>query len=235
MKQNDRKYILAFDTATEHLSVAVLDKDGKMLAKHNELAFRHLSDKLHPTIEECMKKADIEFSELMCITCIKGPGSFTSIRVGLSAAKGFAFALNIPVITFNSLEVLAFSYIQEQEKTIKQNIHVWVEAHGGNVYQSSFNPQGEMIEDIQSIPAQHAHDKLKEGDVLLGNGAIKHPENIPNFIEKLKDFSYIQAEKLGLLTLKALGDKSSNVNDVIPLYVHPLNYDKTYNEDGTPK
>jgi tRNA threonylcarbamoyladenosine biosynthesis protein TsaB len=233
MNQQNKKYILAFDTATEHLSVAVLNEKGETLVKHNELAFRHLSDKLHPTIETCMKKAGVSFQELACVVCTKGPGSFTSVRVGLSAAQGLSFALNIPVITFNSLETLAHAYLKDHCTT--QSIHVWVEAHGGNVYQSTFNHQGDMLETIQSIPAQDAHNKLKKGDILLGNGVNKHPEHVPSYIEKHANFSYIQAESLAILALSALENKSAHVHDLKPLYVHPLNYHKTYNEDGTPK
>lgn len=232
MKSKSKQYFLAFDTSTEHLSVAVVDMSGNVLANHNELAFRHLSDNLHPAIEKCMADAEVEFKELSAIVCTKGPGSFTSVRVGLSAAKGFAFALNIPVITYDSLEAQALKYFSQN--CTKSNVHVWVEAHGGNVYCATYNAEGKRQTDICSIPAKDAAQHIQKGDVLLGNGVNKHARDIPSHALTDENYQYIDASYLGLLAIKAYTEKSAHVGDMKPLYVHPLHYHKTYNADGTP-
>ena len=232
MNNTAKQYILAFDTATEHFSVAVLNMQGETLSSHNELAFRHLSDNLHPAIEKCMQDAKIEFTELCAIVCTKGPGSFTSVRVGLAAAKGFAFALNIPLITFNSLEALALGYIGQNEPA--HHVHVWVEAHGGNVYCTTFNKAGEALGDIESLPASIAATKLTENDTIIGSGCQKHAEHLPSTIKQDEEFIYVNAEHIGKLGIQAFRENSERVNDVKPLYIHPLHYHKTYNADGTP-
>ncbi|MEC8067528.1 MAG: tRNA (adenosine(37)-N6)-threonylcarbamoyltransferase complex dimerization subunit type 1 TsaB [Pseudomonadota bacterium] len=226
----NREYILAFDTSTEHLSVAVVDRLGNTLSQFNELAFRHLSDKLHPAIEQCMTEAGITYSQLLAIACTKGPGSFTSVRVGLSAAKGLSFALQIPVVTFNTLEVLA-KKIAESDN-LETKLHIWVEAHGGNVYTTSFL-HGEKQRDIESLPASLAAEKIKEGEMLAGSGVQKYSDAAPSHAQQIHQL-YVQATTLAQMAFEALENNKPNVNDLKPLYIHPLHYHKTYKSDGTP-
>lgn len=232
MSHIEKNYILAFDTATEHFSVAVINLNGDVLSSYGELAFRHLSDNLHPAIEKCMQEAGVEFKELCAIACTKGPGSFTSVRVGLAAAKGFSFALGIPLITFNSLEAIALGYLQCHKP--QTNLHVWVEAHGGNVYCCTYNSKGEPIGEIESLPASIAGNKIAETDIIIGSGCQKHGEHIPNKATFNEEFIYVNAKHVALLGLSAFKENSHHVNDIKPLYIHPLHYHKTYNADGTP-
>jgi tRNA threonylcarbamoyladenosine biosynthesis protein TsaB len=100
--------ILLIDTSQETASVA-LSKEGKILfSEENKISKEHASW-LHTAIGRILHEADIRLQELKAVAVIAGPGSYTGLRVGMAAAKGFCYALNIPLITLNTLEVMAES------------------------------------------------------------------------------------------------------------------------------
>jgi tRNA threonylcarbamoyladenosine biosynthesis protein TsaB len=100
--------ILLIDTAQEIATVA-LSFDGKVLfSEENKISKEHASW-LHTAIGRILRDADITLQELKAVAVIAGPGSYTGLRVGMAAAKGFCYALNIPLITLNTLEVMAES------------------------------------------------------------------------------------------------------------------------------
>jgi len=224
MKQ---KFILAIETSTEHLGVAVVSLDGKCLAEHNEVAYRNLSDNLHPAVDAVMTAAGIPYEALKLIAVTKGPGSFTSIRVGLSAAKGFAFALDIPIVSLTSFEALAYTYSEVGKK-----LSVWVEAHGGKIYTQNFK-EGKVISEALFTPSNKASKTLEEGDILIGNGVLKHQDDIPKGVIYKQSWAYVSPISLAKLALERFNQNTSDVNNTKPLYIQKLNYHKTYNKDGT--
>ncbi len=72
---------------------------------------------LHITIKKILQDNDIAFRDLKAIGVSGGPGSYTGIRVGLATAKGLCFALKIPMMMYNSLELMAFSAIENFPET----------------------------------------------------------------------------------------------------------------------
>lgn len=100
-------YILNIETATKNCSVA-LAKEGKtILCKEiAEEGYSH-AERLHVFIEEIVKEAGITFSDLAAIAVSQGPGSYTGLRIGVSAAKGLCYALGIPLIAVDTLQTLA--------------------------------------------------------------------------------------------------------------------------------
>jgi tRNA threonylcarbamoyladenosine biosynthesis protein TsaB len=111
--------ILLIDTSQETASVA-LSRDGKVLfSEENKISKEHASW-LHTAIRRLLAEADMTLAELKAVAVIAGPGSYTGLRVGMAAAKGFCYALNIPLITRNTLEVMAESMrsIAEKKKVL---------------------------------------------------------------------------------------------------------------------
>jgi tRNA threonylcarbamoyladenosine biosynthesis protein TsaB len=98
--------ILALETATKLCSVA-LSRDGVVVAVR-ELESDALvhAEKLNVFVAEVMAKAGTTFSELDAVAVGIGPGSYTGLRIGLSAAKGLCFALDIPIIGISTLRTL---------------------------------------------------------------------------------------------------------------------------------
>ncbi|MCC6400018.1 MAG: tRNA (adenosine(37)-N6)-threonylcarbamoyltransferase complex dimerization subunit type 1 TsaB [Flavobacteriales bacterium] len=98
--------VLAIETSTHLCSVAV-GRDGALLAERNEEGegFIH-AERLHVLAEEVMREAGEGFAALDALAVGIGPGSYTGLRIGLSAAKGYAHALGRPIIGVGTLEVL---------------------------------------------------------------------------------------------------------------------------------
>ena len=100
--------ILLIDTSQE-TATAALTREGKVLcSEENKISKEHASW-LHTAIGRLLAEADITLGELLAVAVIAGPGSYTGLRVGIAAAKGFCYALKIPLITLNTLEVMAES------------------------------------------------------------------------------------------------------------------------------
>ena len=100
--------ILAIDTSTDYLSLAVLD-NGKVLAKfHQKTSMRH-SILLVPTIDKMLKRARLKVKDIDCFAISIGPGSFTGLRIGVTVIKGLAYALKKPVVAVPTLDVIAWN------------------------------------------------------------------------------------------------------------------------------
>jgi len=99
--------ILAFDTATKHCAVA-LARDGAVLAHRTaeDERFSH-AEKLNVFMDEVLRETGLALKDLDAVAVGTGPGSYTGLRIGLSAAKGLCFALDVPLIALSTLEVLA--------------------------------------------------------------------------------------------------------------------------------
>lgn len=100
--------ILCIDTATERGTVAVAREDGRVSSATWRAAGRH-AENLFGHIDRALAGADVRREQLSLIGVDIGPGKFTSLRVGLSTAKGLAFGLGLPVVGVGSLRVLARS------------------------------------------------------------------------------------------------------------------------------
>lgn len=138
-------YILNIETATKNCSVAVA-KDGQTIICL-EIATEGYShaEKLHIFIEEALREAHISAKDLSAVAVSKGPGSYTGLRIGVSAAKGLCYALGIPLIALDTLAVLA------AKATVADGIIVpMIDARRMEVYSAVFNPRMEMIREVKA-------------------------------------------------------------------------------------
>lgn len=167
-------YILHIETATKNCSVA-LAKDGQLVAfKESVDANYSHAEKLHPFIEDVLKEAAIAPNKLAAIAVSKGPGSYTGLRIGVSAAKGLSFAFDIPLIATDTLASLAKT-IQVEEGTIVPMI----DARRMEVYCASYQSDYTQVGDIEArIIEEHSFEEvLSKGPVyFLGDGALKCKE-----------------------------------------------------------
>jgi len=103
--------ILAIDTASTLGGVAVLDSGSGAFSEHRTHApSRQFSESLIEMIDLCLRNTGIEMSQIDCLAVIKGPGSFTGLRVGLSAVKGLAYSLQKPLVAISTLYACAWLY-----------------------------------------------------------------------------------------------------------------------------
>ena len=113
--------ILHIDTSTETAGI-FLSSDGTLLSS----AFNHRQNDqaawIHTAIDKMIRDAGYKMKDLKAVAVVAGPGSYTGLRVGMSSAKGICYALNIPLITENTLELMAASAVtQSQNLNIPQS------------------------------------------------------------------------------------------------------------------
>lgn len=174
--------ILSIETATTNCSVA-LSKDGKTIALKEDYDnnYSH-AERLHVYIDEVLKEAKVNPADLDAVAISKGPGSYTGLRIGVSAAKGLCFALNKPLISVSTLESLA------HQVTIEHGVIVsMLDARRMEVYAAVFDSSFKLIRDIESqiLDENSFKDYLEKGKVyFIGSGVEKTKKIIdhPNVI-----------------------------------------------------
>lgn len=202
--------ILSLETATTNCSVS-LSKDGKTIAlkQDSRNGYSH-AEKLHVFIDDVLKEANVNRSEIDAIAISKGPGSYTGLRIGVSAAKGLAFALDKPVISIPTLTILA-----KQVKIEKGTIIAMLDARRMEVYSAIFDANYNQLRDTQAqiLDETSFSAYLEKGKVyFIGSGVEKTKQLIdhPNAI-------YIEDE---LPSANEMGDlayekyKISDIEDV---------------------
>ncbi|HSW57348.1 MAG TPA: tRNA (adenosine(37)-N6)-threonylcarbamoyltransferase complex dimerization subunit type 1 TsaB [Dehalococcoidales bacterium] len=100
---------LAIDTSTSYASLAVV-QGYQVLAEMTWLCGSNHSVELSPRLDALLSQNKIGIETLDCVIVAKGPGSFNGLRVGVSAAKGIAFSLGIPIIGISTLEASAYQF-----------------------------------------------------------------------------------------------------------------------------
>lgn len=107
--------LLLIDTAQESGSVILASGDAMLFSEENKIAKEHATW-LHEAISRLLEKAGAKVQDLKAVSVMAGPGSYTGLRVGMAAAKGLCYALKIPLITQNTLRVMAASMRAEAER-----------------------------------------------------------------------------------------------------------------------
>ena len=161
--------ILNIETATKNCSVA-LAKEGKTIAC-KEIAEQNFShaEKLHVFIEELLAENNLKFSDLNAIAMSQGPGSYTGLRIGVSSAKGFCYALNIPLIAIDTLQLLA-KQIQMEEGIIIPMI----DARRMEVFTAIYNKNHQQVRSTQAeIIDENSYQEISEKIHLVGDGTEK--------------------------------------------------------------
>ena len=133
--------LLALNTAGKDTQIAFVLEEREIV---KSAGFSRHSETLFPLLNELKEENNINFSDLDALACVIGPGSFTGIRIGMSVVKGFALALNKPIIAINSLELLAYNRID----SAKNPICAVINAGAGLVYHQTFVKNGARLEQV---------------------------------------------------------------------------------------
>jgi tRNA threonylcarbamoyladenosine biosynthesis protein TsaB len=165
--------LLAFDTTAAACSVALV-KDGVVRAQIRELMDQGQAEALMPMIEQLMAEAGFAYGALERIAVTVGPGSFTGVRVGLSAARALGLAAAKPVVGVGSLEVLAEA-VPEAERRRHQAILAAIDTKRGELYLQTFDPQTRVPRTPPvALPPAQIQDWLAEKDVVVvGDGTAE--------------------------------------------------------------
>jgi tRNA threonylcarbamoyladenosine biosynthesis protein TsaB len=202
-------YILNIETATKNCSVAIAKNGVTILCKETaELGYSH-AEKLHVFIEEIIAEAGITINDLSAIAVSQGPGSYTGLRIGVSAAKGICYALQIPLISVDTLLVLANKVNQNDGFIIPM-----IDARRMEVYSAVFNSNKEKVRDVQAeILTEESFSNISETVYFVGdsNEKAKTILNKSNFVF-LDDIVFPSANEMSAISYAKF--EKNNFEDV---------------------
>lgn len=170
--------ILNIETATDVCSIG-LSHEGKLLSLQESSEYYQHASQITLLIERCMQDAGHGLAELDAVAVSTGPGSYTSLRVGTSTAKGICYALEKPLIAVNTLQSLAMASLGAA------GIGEWlfcpmIDARRMEVYTALYNSQMEEVRPIQAlIVEEDSFEEFFEKNISIiftGNGAPKCKE-----------------------------------------------------------
>lgn len=197
-------YILNIETATKNCSVAIARDGVTIICKEiAEQGYSH-AEKLHLFIEEVISDAAISFSDLKAIAVSQGPGSYTGLRIGVSAAKGLSYALQIPLIAVDTLESLAMQVVAKDGFIIPM-----IDARRMEVYSAIFNSNKEKIREVQSqIINEDSFADISEKVYFIGdsNEKVKLSLTKSNFVF-LVNHVYPSANEMSEISFKKYIEK----------------------------
>ena len=210
LKQNPKlSYILNIETATKNCSVA-LAKEGKTIFSKEiaEEGYSH-AERLHVFIEEIIKEVGITLQDLSAVAVSQGPGSYTGLRIGVSAAKGLCYALNIPLIAIDTLQALA------SQVTISNGLIIpMIDARRMEVYSAVFAPNLEQKREVLAeIITENSFENLQGTLYFIGDCAEKCKSVLikENYIF-LDEIVYPSAKEMSFLSFEKF--KKSDTVDV---------------------
>jgi tRNA threonylcarbamoyladenosine biosynthesis protein TsaB len=161
--------ILVIDTSGPECAVGIYDSGKAVLvASRSETLGKGHAERLMPMIDEVFSEAGVTLKDMARIGVTVGPGSFTGIRVGVAAARGFALSLAIPAVGVTTLEVVAEQVLEIGPPA---PVVAAIDAGRDEIFAQAFLPGGVMLTE----PASYDYDAVREmvdrfGAVAVGSG-----------------------------------------------------------------
>jgi tRNA threonylcarbamoyladenosine biosynthesis protein TsaB len=237
--------ILLIETATDVCGAGIAI-DGQLICSREVVNTLDHSKLLTTQIKECLEEAGLKLQDMDAVALSSGPGSYTSLRVGCSVAKGICYAIGKPLIAVDTLESLAYQSRKNLElknpEIIKKNITYipMIDARRMEVCLSLFDnnlvalkrSEAKILENnmFKNEASQYLHIKNSDWFVFSGNGSLKI-DNVLNF-EKSVFFSVEQCSvsymsNLANIYLQTLDFQSLTYFE--PTYMKPPNITSTRN------
>ncbi|MFT5247046.1 MAG: tRNA threonylcarbamoyladenosine biosynthesis protein TsaB, partial [Gammaproteobacteria bacterium] len=142
--------ILHLETSAFNCSVSLSD-ERKLLSTNSETSDKYIhSERLHVFIDSCMKEAGLQPNDLDAISLSRGPGSYTGLRIGTSAAKGLCYALNIPLIAMDTWKII-FAQIKSIHKDDYDCYVPLIDARRMEAYSIVLDATGSPIHETRSV------------------------------------------------------------------------------------
>ncbi len=218
--------ILAIETSTKNLSMAIAD-DERVLAEYKGDAILRHSHDLIPNIENMLNKLKLELIAIDSFAISIGPGSFTGLRIGVSILKGLNLVTRIPIITVPTLDAIAYNSIDAVVP-----ICVIVDAKKKNLYASLYKTQdGGIIKlrDYLIISPEELIEELirdiKESVLFAGDGVGLYERSISDRLRGAKfapeDCWYPDAKVIARMGVEKFkrGD-FAEPDTLVPMYIY---------------
>ncbi|UAL28761.1 tRNA (adenosine(37)-N6)-threonylcarbamoyltransferase complex dimerization subunit type 1 TsaB [Nocardioides rotundus] len=196
--------LLAFDTATPQVSVALHDGSDVVWERRSEQTMRH-GEQLAPLIDAALRETGCTRADLTGVAVGTGPGPFTGLRVGLVTARTLGLVLGVPVHGVCTLDVLALEAVQRDAVT--DDFRVATDARRKEVYLATYDATGRRLEG----PVVDRPENLATDAPVVGEGATLYPDAFPTGVEP-------QRPSAGWLA-RAVREHRAAVTAADPLYL----------------
>jgi tRNA threonylcarbamoyladenosine biosynthesis protein TsaB len=196
--------LLAFDTSSPTVAVALYDGSDVVAERVSEQAMKH-GERLAPLIDDLMREVGVVRQDLTALAVGVGPGPFTGLRVGLVTARTLAFVLDIPVYGVCSLDVLAVE--AASSGAIAGDFVVATDARRKEVYLASYDESGVRT----SGPVVDKPADLATTLPTVGEGATLYPDHFPTGVGPTRPSA-------GWLA-RCVADERAELSDPEPLYL----------------
>lgn len=194
--------LLHLETATTNCSVGISKDDQIIVLKENNAVNYSHAEQLHVFIKEALKEASLSFTDLDAVAVSKGPGSYTGLRIGVSAAKGLCFSLDLPLISTPTLQNIACQMDLEPGELVISAL----DARRMEVYSCVYDHQYREVRETRAEIIDEASFAEYVGEkrvYLVGSGAekcrgvLQHPNFIfqPDVVPSAKEMAAIAFEK----------------------------------------
>ncbi|WP_139978022.1 tRNA (adenosine(37)-N6)-threonylcarbamoyltransferase complex dimerization subunit type 1 TsaB [Nocardioides litoris] len=202
--------LLALDTASPQVAVAVLDDEGATAAElRSEETMRH-GEQLAPLLERALAEAGIQRFDVTAVAVGVGPGPYTGLRVGLVTARTLGFVLDVPVYGVCSLDALALEAVVTG--AVDGPFLVATDARRKEVYLAAYDVDGTRTSGpAVDKPATVAAGLADADTPVVGEGALLYPEAFPRAVGPQRP----SAAWLG----RAVVDERAELLDPEPLYL----------------
>ncbi len=174
-------FLLHIDTAVETASVCLSNGDVLIAEKVNP-SQKDSASWLHVAVNDLLRESNITVQQLKAVAVSAGPGSYTGLRVGMSAAKGLCYALRIPLLTVNTLQQMAASALPQAPEALLCPL---IDARRMEVFTAIYNTTLTVVQAPFNIVVEEASftERLDQNKlVFFGNGSGKTAQviNHPN-------------------------------------------------------
>ena len=163
--------ILALETSAKSVSAAVTEEGAVLACAYQNTGLTH-SRTLMPLVDAMLQNSGISLADVDCIAAAAGPGSFTGLRIGVSAAKGLAWTLDIPCCAVSTLEAMAWNL-----RHMNATVICAMDARRGQIYNAIFAARDGSLERLtpdRAISLSQLASEIKndgETKIIVGDGA----------------------------------------------------------------
>ncbi|MFP3543054.1 tRNA (adenosine(37)-N6)-threonylcarbamoyltransferase complex dimerization subunit type 1 TsaB [Rhizobium sp. SIMBA_035] len=174
--------ILALDTAGVDCAAAVFDSGSEtVLGEASEMIGKGHAEHLMGIVDRALSQAGKKLAMVERIAVTIGPGSFTGIRVGVAAARGFALALGIPTVGVTTLETMAAA---QRLKTPGRAVLAAMDAKRDEIYLQSFSAEGEPLDEPRAVPIAEAvaFASSFDGEITGSAAPLLRPELTGDYV-----------------------------------------------------
>ncbi len=225
--------LLSLETSTKMGSIAITD--NTQLLGELQIAIKDtFSEMLLPTIDYVLKSTKTSIQDVDAFALAQGPGSFTSLRIGMSVVKGLALKNKVPIIPIPTLDGLASNLSYSHLL-----ICPLIDARKGEVYTAFYKKQSNhslgKLSDDRVIAPEKLIDEIDEETVFLGDGSILYGDLIREKLREKAHFAplnllYPRATAISSLALQVIKeDQVPPQSDLFrPLYVRPPEAEVNY-------